>query len=93
MKGYILLISFLCIYQVIECKESPKVKVDVYYETLCPDSIQFIRRQLYPTFNKIGEIMDITLIPFGKAEVSLKRFFKLDSFRKVGIILGNIINL
>jgi len=69
MKSYIFFISFLCIYQqIIECQESENVKIDVYYETLCPDSIQFIRRQLYPTFNKIGEIMDITLIPYGKAE-------------------------
>lgn len=80
MKYSIFVISLLFIYQeVIECRESPKVKIDVYYETLCPDSIQFIRRQLYPTYQKIGEIMDISLIPYGKAEVSLKSF----SFTKI----------
>jgi len=70
MNSYGFLISFICLYQqIVKCEESSKVKIDVYYETLCPDSIQFIRRQLYPTFNKIGQIMDINLVPYGKAEV------------------------
>ncbi|KAI1290096.1 Gamma-interferon-inducible lysosomal thiol reductase [Halotydeus destructor] len=44
-----------------------RVKVSVYYETLCPDSIAFIKNQLTPTYNDIGEIMDIELVPYGKA--------------------------
>lgn len=44
-----------------------KVKVSVYYETLCPDSIQFITQQLWPTYQKVKDIINIELIPFGKA--------------------------
>jgi len=70
--NYLFLVSFvlLLIYvNLIQSQQnSTKVKVDVYYETLCPDSIQFIVQKLYPTFGKIGEIMDINLIPYGKAE-------------------------
>jgi len=72
MKYLLAIVSFLYYCQnVIKCQQnstSNTVKIDVYYETLCPDSIQFIRQKLYPTFGKIGEIMDINLIPYGKAE-------------------------
>ncbi|RWS02005.1 gamma-interferon-inducible lysosomal thiol reductase-like isoform X2 [Dinothrombium tinctorium] len=43
------------------------VTVGVYYETHCPDSKDFIRRQLYPTYLSVGSIMRIKLVPFGKA--------------------------
>lgn len=45
-----------------------KVKVTVDYETLCPDSMNFVNDQLAPTFNKIGSIMDVDLVPYGKAK-------------------------
>lgn len=44
-----------------------RVKVSVFYETLCPDSIAFIRYQLYPTFQNVSDIMDVELVPYGKA--------------------------
>ena len=44
-----------------------RVKVTVYYETLCPDSQQFIRYQLWPTYQNVSSIMDIELVPYGKA--------------------------
>ncbi|OQV23944.1 putative Gamma-interferon-inducible lysosomal thiol reductase [Hypsibius exemplaris] len=43
------------------------VSLDVYYETLCPDSVQFIVQQLHPTLQKVGQIMNVSLIPFGIA--------------------------
>ncbi|RWS25594.1 gamma-interferon-inducible lysosomal thiol reductase-like isoform X1 [Leptotrombidium deliense] len=48
-------------------KNAAKVEITVYYETHCPDSKDFIKNQLYPTYEKIAEIMDIILVPFGKA--------------------------
>ena len=50
--------------------QSGTVRVDVYYEVLCPDSRYFVLHQLYPTFQKIGEAMDIHYVPYGKATVS-----------------------
>uniref|UniRef100_A0A646QGE0 Gamma-interferon-inducible lysosomal thiol reductase n=1 Tax=Hemiscolopendra marginata TaxID=943146 RepID=A0A646QGE0_9MYRI len=44
-----------------------KVTISVYYETLCPDSIRFVRDQLWPTFNQLKSIIKIDLIPYGKA--------------------------
>ncbi|KAK6167336.1 hypothetical protein SNE40_021392 [Patella caerulea] len=43
------------------------VKIDVYYETLCPDSKHFLLTQLKPTYHKLKDILEITLIPYGKA--------------------------
>ncbi|XP_059099154.1 gamma-interferon-inducible lysosomal thiol reductase-like isoform X1 [Tigriopus californicus] len=47
--------------------QSGKVVVEVYYEVLCPDSRYFILKQLYPTWQRVGSIMDIQYKPYGKA--------------------------
>ncbi|KAK4883626.1 hypothetical protein RN001_006945 [Aquatica leii] len=43
------------------------LKITVYYEALCPDSVRFITKQLYPTYSKIGNFLIIDLVPYGKA--------------------------
>lgn len=48
-------------------KGSPVV-VSVFYEALCPDSKGFIIRQLVPTFKTIPNLIEIELIPYGKAD-------------------------
>merc|ERR1719318_844073 len=48
--------------------KAPPVKISVYYESLCPYSIRFINTQLWPTFSRLKDIMDITLIPHGNAK-------------------------
>ncbi|GAU93315.1 hypothetical protein RvY_05276 [Ramazzottius varieornatus] len=44
------------------------VHVELYYESLCPDCKNFIKEQLFPTAQKVGKIMNLTLIPFGNAK-------------------------
>ncbi|CAG0894947.1 unnamed protein product [Darwinula stevensoni] len=45
------------------------VNVAVYYESLCPDSRNFVLNQLQPTFNILpSNIMSTSYIPYGKAE-------------------------
>lgn len=46
-----------------------KVKLDVHYETLCPDSIRFMMHQLILNYETIASMVQLNLIPFGKAEV------------------------
>jgi len=44
------------------------VHLDVYYESLCPDSMRFIVDQLHPVKSgPLGRFIDVQLIPFGKA--------------------------
>lgn len=70
----LLLISTLA-YQTVNGDEQAtstpksKVMVDVYYETLCPDSIDFLLSKLIPSFSDLKEKMTLQLIPFGKAQV------------------------
>ncbi|KAF2358858.1 Gamma interferon inducible lysosomal thiol reductase GILT [Trinorchestia longiramus] len=44
-----------------------KVPVKVYFESLCPDSKSFFRRQLTPAYEQLQDIMDLSFVPFGKA--------------------------
>ncbi|XP_045465355.1 GILT-like protein 1 [Harmonia axyridis] len=46
-----------------------RVNVAVYYEALCPDSIKFFNKQLYPLLNnpKLGHYVNLTLVPYGKS--------------------------
>lgn len=64
------------------------VLVEVYYESMCPDSKYFIRQQLVPAVAKVSQIMNFVLKPYGKAQVQLyislllmnKMYFILNTF-------------
>ncbi|XP_063849822.1 uncharacterized protein LOC135094032 isoform X1 [Scylla paramamosain] len=47
-----------------------KVKVDVYFSSLCSDTVRFFTTQLYPAWTQLQDIMDLNLVPFGKAKAS-----------------------
>ncbi|KAJ4431697.1 hypothetical protein ANN_20299, partial [Periplaneta americana] len=47
------------------------VVVTVFYEALCPDSRSFFTKQLLPTFEKIPHLIQINLVPYGKAKTEL----------------------
>lgn len=44
------------------------VKIGLYYESLCPGCRTFITSMLYPTSVLLGDIMDLTLVPYGNAQ-------------------------
>jgi len=46
-----------------------QVQLTLYIESLCPDCKNFIAEQLYPTFNKLGNIIDLRVVPYGNAKV------------------------
>lgn len=51
------------------CLTRTPVKLDLYYETLCPDTRKFVLEQLAPTFASLGtELLDIELVPYGSAK-------------------------
>lgn len=43
--------------------------MDIYYESLCPDSIKFINSQLRPNYEAFKQNLEITFVPFGKSSV------------------------
>jgi interferon, gamma-inducible protein 30 len=47
------------------------VLITVYYEALCPDSKGFIIRQLYPTYRKIPNLVELEFFHYGKADTTL----------------------
>jgi len=53
--------------------------LDVYYESLCPDSRNFLVNQLEPNWKNMNSYTDLRLIPFGKATVIASESFFLIS--------------
>lgn len=49
------------------------VLVTVYYEALCPDSKHFIVKQLQSTFERAPELIDVKLVPYGKATTTTQK--------------------
>ncbi|XP_064535103.1 gamma-interferon-inducible lysosomal thiol reductase [Drosophila montana] len=46
------------------------VLVTVFYEALCPDSKYFITKQLLPAYKVAAPIMEVQLVPYGKAHTT-----------------------
>lgn len=44
--------------------------VSVFYEALCPDSKNFILKQLTPTYKKLPDWVIVDLVPYGKASTT-----------------------
>ena len=59
--------------------QSSSVKLSVFYESLCGDSIRFITHQLFPTWQHFADdqTLQLDLVPFGKATVRLYRSWRL----------------
>ena len=51
---------------------APPVKIELYYESLCPGCREFILGQLFPTYKKLQStgILEIGLYPYGNAQES-----------------------
>ncbi|XP_055372078.1 GILT-like protein 1 [Condylostylus longicornis] len=47
------------------------VLVMVFYESLCPDSKNFILKQLVPTYRKAPDLIEIQFVPYGKAKTEI----------------------
>ncbi|XP_049268891.1 gamma-interferon-inducible lysosomal thiol reductase-like [Rhipicephalus sanguineus] len=52
-------------------KKSTSINLTLYYEGLCPDCHDFFIDQLWPTYNKLEEYIDVDLVPFGKAHMKV----------------------
>ncbi|KAL8589541.1 hypothetical protein ACOMHN_015927 [Nucella lapillus] len=86
MKSVLLLLAIVF----NQCTESvwreeklgaPVVSFELYFESDCPYCQLFIADQLYPTFTKVGSIMNLTLVPFGNAETCAIHVMKGDYTR------------
>lgn len=45
-----------------------RLKLSIYFESLCPDSKKFHLEQLKPAYKKLANYIDLELIPYGNAE-------------------------
>ncbi|KOX78534.1 Gamma-interferon-inducible lysosomal thiol reductase [Melipona quadrifasciata] len=58
---------FTIIVQVAGNESHAVVNVAVYYESLCSDSIRWIKQQLLPEYDVLKDYISVTFIPYGKA--------------------------
>ncbi|KAB0802065.1 hypothetical protein PPYR_04251 [Photinus pyralis] len=68
MRLLLLLVTLLQAIQVY----SEVVKVSIYYEALCPDSVNFINNQFYPAYQKINSLLTVDFVPYGRASHTWK---------------------
>ncbi|XP_046665586.1 GILT-like protein 1 [Homalodisca vitripennis] len=64
-------LAFLTAGFILPSEQDDNLKISVYYETYCPDSINFVMNQLAPMmgeFNKYPDWLILELIPFGFAK-------------------------
>ncbi|XP_037570164.1 gamma-interferon-inducible lysosomal thiol reductase [Dermacentor silvarum] len=66
---------YSCILFIAALSRSPTtaepVNLTLYYEGLCPDCHEFILGQLWPTFGKLEEYLELDLLPFGNADMKV----------------------
>lgn len=62
---------------------STVVKVRLFYESYCPFSQRFITDQLWPTYEKLGKLVEIRLVPFGLA--TMKKITRKDAKKVIEI--------
>ena len=46
-------------------------RLDVYYESLCPYSRQFIREEVFPAYTALQQYFDVFFIAYGNADVRI----------------------
>ena len=51
------------------------VQVELFYDTFCPDVINFIQGQLYSVWDELSDIMEIHWKPYGFTQVSMQFVF------------------
>ncbi|CAH2062073.1 unnamed protein product, partial [Iphiclides podalirius] len=64
---FVCLAAVLCGALAKSKKDDNKVKIAVYYESLCPDSRRFISSQLAPVWRDFRGAIKVKLVPYGKA--------------------------
>lgn len=58
---------FLMLLPLIGFTKSQKIPIEIIYESLCPDSLNFITSQLYTSKDLIKDYFSVNFIPFGKS--------------------------
>lgn len=64
-------------------KAGSPVLVMVFYEALCPDSKNFIIKQLHGVYERAPSLIDFQLVPYGKATVINILFYFFSRYRRI----------
>ncbi|CAG9859698.1 unnamed protein product [Phyllotreta striolata] len=65
LSSFGVLFKMALIFSVL--KHGSCIKVSIFYEGLCYDSVKFIGQQLYPNWNSIKSHITVEFVPYGKA--------------------------
>ena len=73
--GYLLAIAALslasCLFHGVEAKKvnADLVSFTLYYESLCPGCRALTTTQIWKAYQSVSSIMNLTLVPYGNAQV------------------------
>jgi len=56
---------------VLPAPAAARLSIDIYYESLCPDSTRFISQQIPPVWNALQSEIEINFNPYGLAETTV----------------------
>lgn len=72
-KPYVYFLAFLIFFISVSPISCKQVSLGLYYETLCPDSAEFIVDNLTKIFeNGLIDVVDLHLVPWGNADAILQ---------------------
>ena len=81
---FLLLSSGLHLSKANSVEDRCRVKVELFYDTFCPDVIDFIQGKLYPAWEELSDIMEIHWKPYGFTQVSV---LSVDKFQDLNFRL------
>merc|ERR1711892_1448560 len=68
-------------------------RLDVYYESLCPYSRQFIREEVFPAYGALSDYFDVFFIAYGNADTTgdMESGFSIECQHGERECVGNVV--
>merc|ERR1711892_1329757 len=86
-------LKLLTVLIVAGVAEAALPRLDVYYESLCPYSRQFIREEVFPAYLAVSDYFDVFFIAYGNADTTgdIESGFSIECQHGERECVGNVV--